>query len=129
MSIPGNEEKKINVEPTKSAYAARKAAIDCQFRSQEAMSKNPFFSDPAHVAKLSQTQAIIRDFFGSNIVDHYVNHRENRGKPFTTIKIKVSSFPNAGKRRKEAQYDAPLAALGVERINSVRSNSLLFRVR
>lgn len=129
MSIPGNEEKTINVEPTKSAREARAAVLDCQFRSQEAMSNNPFFSDPAHVAKLARTETIIRDFFGTSIVDHYVNHRENRGKPFTTIKIKVSNFPNASKRRKEAQYDAPLAALGVERINSVRSNSLLFRVR
>jgi hypothetical protein len=63
------------------------------------------------------------------MIDYYVNHRETRGNPFTAIKIIVSSFPNTSKSRKEEQYDDPLVALGVERVNSVRSNSLIFRVR
>jgi hypothetical protein len=127
--VPSKDEKTINAEPTKSAYAARAAAIDCRGRSNEALANNAFFRDPAHVAKLARTDAVLRDFFGTSIVEHYVNHRENRGKPFTTIKIKLSTFPRASAARKTAQYDAPLADLGVERITSKRTNSLLYRVR
>ena len=127
--VPSKDEKTINAEPTQSAYAARAAAIDCRGRSEWAKASNPFFSSPEHMAKLARTEAVLRDFFGNSIVEHYVNHRDNRGKPFTTIKIKVSNFPRASAARKMAQYDSPLADLGVERVNSKRTNSLLYRVR
>jgi hypothetical protein len=130
--LPTNQDEKIiHANPTRSAYAARKAAIDCAARSADAAENIPLFKDPAHLAKVETVKAIIKDFFPGTY-ELYVNHRtgSKSSGPFTTVKIMVTCFPsNVSKKRKQAQYDAPLDALGVERVNSVRTNSMLFRVR
>lgn len=131
MVPTSQDEKTIYTNPTRSAYAARKAAIECAARSADAAESIPLFKDPVHLAKVETVKAIVKDFLPGTY-EIYVNHRIGTKEtgPFTTVKVMVTCFPaNVSKKRKQAQYDAPLDALGVERINSMRTNSLLYRVR
>jgi len=118
----------IDVAVTSSVYAARAAAIDAVARSKAAAAANPgFFGNPAHQGKLDEVEAIIENFFDGH-GGIYRTHRENRGKPFTTVKVQSPRWPSKGKCR-NADYLDRLHALGVVVVLSKRSNSYLYHVR
>lgn len=87
-----------------------------------------FFSSVAHQDKVAQVQQIVSTFFKVR-KGMYVNHRANRGAPFTVIKVDNPEFPCMSQKQIDAQYREPLRALGVEILFSKASNSYLFRVR
>ena len=119
----------IDAETTHSIVAARGAAIDAIARSKQALRAHAdFFDNPAHQAKIKAVQDVVEGFFKVH-GGFYVNHRENRGKPFTTVKLVSPAWPKGGDRTKEASYLKPLRDMGVEIVFSKRSNSYLYHVR
>lgn len=127
MIMEDTEHKTINNHKFYGA-AAKFAAIDVDRRSCEAKNNNSLFSDPDHVLKVKMVQDIVRSFFPV-MKNMYVNHRENRGKSFTVVKVEQPNFPNhlSAEKRKKI-YRQPLEDLGVEIVFSKRSNSYLYRV-
>lgn len=87
-----------------------------------------FFESDAHQQKVAQVQQIVDTFFQVR-KGVYVNHRANRGAPFTVVKVDNPQFPRMSQKQMDAQYREPLKALGVEIVFSKASNSYLFRVR
>lgn len=106
------------------------AYIDAKVRSNFAARDNPdFFLDPDHIAKVNEVKAIVDRFFRikKNI---YVNHRANRGNPFTTVKVDNPQFPNSlTQSAKNVTYYKPLEKLGVEIVFSKSTNSYLYHVK
>lgn len=86
-----------------------------------------FFESDAHQQKIDQVREIVENFFTvcKNI---YVNHRANRGKPFTVVKVEKPQFPRMKQSEIDLLYREPLKALGVEIVFSKASNSYLFRI-
>lgn len=86
-----------------------------------------FFESDAHQQKIDQVREIVENFFKvcKNI---YVNHRANRGKPFTVVKVEKPQFPRMKQSEIDLLYREPLKALGVEIVFSKASNSYLFRI-
>lgn len=119
----------IETEITRSQFAARAAAIDAAHRSHEAACRNAdFFYSDVHQNKISAVEGIVSRFFTVNN-GIYRNHRANRGRPFTAIKVQDPKFPMVSWRRKQEEFVDPLTALGVEIVFSTQSNSYLFRIR
>lgn len=87
-----------------------------------------FFESDAHADKVAQVQQIVATFFPVR-KGMYVNHRANRGTPFTVVKVDNPQFPRMSTKQIDTQYREPLKALGVEIVFSARSNSYLYRVR
>ena len=123
-----SEDKVINALPTLWVVAAKHAAIDAQNRSAAAFNGNPFFSNPAHQAKIAAVQKIVEGFF----TEHdgiYINHRENKGKPFSVVKVDRPVWSNMSSAKIDTVYRKPLAALGVEIVFSKQTNSYLYRIK
>lgn len=87
-----------------------------------------FFASAAHEDKVAKVKQIVDTFFKVR-KGMYVNHRANRGQPFTVIKVDHPQFPRMSTKQIDAQYRQPLKALGVEILFSKASNSYLYRVR
>jgi hypothetical protein len=87
-----------------------------------------FFGSFVHQDKVAQVQQIVTTFFKVR-KGVYVNHRANRGAPFTVVKVDNPQFPRMSVKQIDAEYREPLKALGVEIVFSKASNSYLFRVR
>jgi hypothetical protein len=103
--------------------------MDARQRSLSAVIGNrAFFEDPQHQSRVRKVQDVVDNFFRIR-KGVYVNHRENRGRPFTTVKVDHPAFPNVSQRKKQEQFYAPLAAIGVEILRSNRTNSYILRVR
>lgn len=113
---------------TTAAFNAKWAAIDAQERNKDALASNAFFTSRQHQRKIAAVQQIVDGFFKVH-AGVYVNHRENRGKPFTTVKVAKPRFPAVGQARKQSDYLDPLRALGVEIVFSKQTNSYLYHVR
>lgn len=112
-----------------SASNARWAFADAQLGNQYALDAHPdFFGSQQHQERIARVREIVDGFFKirRNV---YVNHRGNRGKPFTTVKVDGPVFPNVSQQRKRDSYLDPLRALGVEIVFSKRTNSYLYHVR
>ena len=102
---------------------------DLQQKQAQAMqSHGALFESDAHVHKVDQVRVIVEAFFTVRKAV-YVNHRANKGKPFTVIKMEQPEFPRMSQARIDALYREPLKALGVEVVFSKASNSMLYRVR
>lgn len=86
-----------------------------------------FFESDAHQQKIDQVRDIVEKFFPvcKNV---YVNHRANRGKPFTVVKVEKPQFPRMKQSEIDACYREPLKVLGVEIVFSKVSNSYLYRI-
>jgi hypothetical protein len=97
-------------------------------QAQAMQSHVAFFESDAHVSKVDQVRDIVESFFQVRKAV-YVNHRANRGQPFTVIKVEQPEFPRMSQARVDTLYREPLKALGVEVVFSKASNSYLFRVR
>lgn len=125
MSI-SNPEREIDSNPSPNAV---RALLDARRRSDDAVVHNrAFFQDPQHQARIRAVQDVVDNFFRIR-KGVYVNHRENRGHPFSTVKVDGPVFPNVSPAQKQAQFYAPLQALGVEILRSGRTNSYILRVR
>jgi hypothetical protein len=105
---------------------AKAAAIDVKLKNQAANEKyQDKFCDPAHSAKVEAVTKIVKDFF--KVKEIFENQRENRGKPFTVIKVCNHIFPHVSLAEKARRFRNPLTELGVEPI-ATSTNSLLFRI-
>jgi hypothetical protein len=119
----------IETQTAQTRRAALGAAIDAQQRSKQALKSHAdFFLDPMHQSKLDAVEDIVNGFFKAHN-GIYRNHRENGGKPFSTIKVDRPSFPMMSQQRKKDLYLDPLRAMGVEIVFSKQSNSYIYRVR
>jgi len=115
------------VAGTPAGRNAAAAAIDVRERSNTAYQKHQdFFDDPDHVDRVVAVQKVLEDFF--TVKDIYINMRENRGKPFTVVKLTNQVFPRVSLSTKAREYRAPLEELGVEIVFSKGTNSYLYRV-
>lgn len=120
-------ERVIETLTAETMYEAKAAAIDAQRRSHLAAKTNLSFRTSAHTKKIALVQNIVSRFFPTYKAI-YVNHRENRGKPFTVVKVEAPFFPAVNQKDKEARYLKPLRDLGVEITFSKNSNSYLYRI-
>jgi hypothetical protein len=124
------DEREIETRPVAGSYEQSRAwAQDAQRRGRIAEQQNSaFFADPAHQDRVSQTQAIVQQFFGG--ARTYVNQRGINRRPFTVVKVERPLFPNhLTRQQREDQLYAPLRALKVEVVFAKGSNSYLFRIR
>lgn len=105
------------------------AAVDAMIRTADALEQHPlFFKDPAHMARVAEVEDIVRSYFTVHKA-MYKNHRVNRGRPFTVVKVERPVYPNhLSKAARAAAYEVPLANLGVEIVFSKNTSSYLFRV-
>lgn len=92
-----------------------------------AMSALPAFQKEEHIVKVEKVQDILKSFF-KVYKGFYVNHRFNRGKAFTVVKVDNPNFPHVNYAIKQATYANPLKELGVEVVFSNRTNSYLYRI-
>lgn len=114
----------INMHKASNGYAAR---IDAMVRSQNAFIEHADKFDSAHLAVVEEVRDIVNSFFTVKR-DIYVNHRANRGKCFSVVKVDKPDFPRMNTAAKQAAFYGPLAALGVEIVFSKNTNSYLFRI-
>lgn len=118
--------KTIDVE---SAPNPRGAVINARIRGAAARDAHKhFFNDPAHQQKVDQVIEIVDSFFKVK-KGMYVNPRDNRGQPFTAVKVDNPLFPAMKSAQVDSLFRKPLADLGVETLFSCRTNSYIFRVR
>lgn len=120
-----------DVKVLKGEHVQSHARVFADLRDNQALAlkqHDKFFNSAAHQDKIAQVQQIVDAFFPVR-KGMYVNHRANRGAPFTVVKVDNPEFPRMSKAQIDTQYREPLRALGVEIIFSARSNSYLFRVR
>jgi len=113
----------------RAAFNSLAATVDAQQRSEQALKDHPeFFNAPAHQKRINDVLDIVHRFFPiCNKV--YVNHRANRGKPFTAVKVERPTWPaKLSSNMVDDIYRKPLAALGVEIIYSKNTNSYLYHV-
>jgi hypothetical protein len=121
-------EKHASGNDTESPLAARAAFNDALDRSTLARKQHPQFFNRDHMQRVEDVRAIVDGFFPVK-ESLYVNHRANRGKPFSVVKVfNIGSWP--AKKNKQRDLYAPLAALGVFEVKlSQRGNHYNFSIR
>lgn len=114
-------------EPTTplAALAAYRDAVD---RSANDLVTYPRFFNRDHMARVQQVRDIVDGFFSVKSAI-YVNHRGNRGKPFSVVKVfDIGQWPV--KKDKQRDLYAPLQALGVYEVTlSKHGSHYSFRIR
>jgi len=123
------DEKTIHASPTSGTYAAIAARLDAQNRSNEAADANPdFFLSTDHQHRIDEVQAIVTGFLTSR-KGVYINHRQNRTRPFTVVKLDGVTWPaKATRAQAKKDFYEPLEKLGVAPVFSAQTNSYLFRI-
>lgn len=124
-----NDEKTIHASPTTDWQSAIAARLDAENRSDTAANENPdFFLSTNHQRRIGSVTSIVTSFITSH-KGCYVTHRQNRSRPFTTVKLAGVRWP-AKKTRAQSQQEfyEPLEQLGVTPIHSANTNSYLFRI-
>ena len=113
---------------TNNPMAARAAYNDALDRSALAFKQYPGFFNRDHLKRVQDAYAIINSFFPVK-ERLFINHRGNRGNPFSVIKVyDIGRWP-ANKNKQRDLY-APLAALGVFEVKlSQRGNNYNFSIR
>ena len=88
--------------------------LDADQRSLAAISRSPeFFGSAEHQHRIARVIQICSGFFRIK-GDTFVNHRDNRGRPFSTVKLSYCEFPNTmSSADKQRLYYQPLAELGI----------------
>ena len=119
-----NEENKVIA--TRKASNPVGALIDAR-KNNLAMSALPAFQKAEHIVKVEKVQDILKSFF-KVYKGFYVNHRFNKGKSFTVVKVDNPDFPQVNYDIKQAVYTNLLKELGVEVVFSNRTNSYLYRI-
>lgn len=103
------------------------AKLDAADRSAEALRQYPVMDETEHQSTVLEVFEIVDSFFPVK-KGIYINHRVNRGKPFTVVKVEQPRFPSVSFARKQAELRQPLEDLGVEILFSKNTNSYLFRI-
>jgi hypothetical protein len=103
------------------------AKLDAADRSAEALRQYPVMDETEHQSTVLEVFGIVDSFFPVK-KGIYINHRVNRGKPFTVVKVEQPRFPSMSFARKQVEFRQPLDALGVEILFSKNTNSYLFRI-
>jgi hypothetical protein len=116
------------ISMSRARWNAQAAAIDAKERSNAALEEHrDFFESPAHQEKIRQVCVIVEGFF-RDYRQIYVTHRDNRGRPFTSVKVEGPLWPSVSTQVKQQLYLDPLHRLGVEIIWSKSTNSYLYRI-
>lgn len=90
------------------------AAQDAEERSTKAFQENmAFFDSPQHQSNIDKVVDIVESFFVSKKAV-YINHRSNRNKPFTVVKVERPEFPRISFAKRAAGFRTPLTEMGVE---------------
>ena len=103
------------------------AIVDAHASSAQALAKYPQFFTPQHLLVVEEVRDLVDEFFTVR-KGLYVNHRENRGKPFSVVKVDGCTYPVVSKRTKEA-FLSRLAELKVQVTWSKATHSYLFRIQ
>jgi len=112
----------------RTAQAATHCRIDAAKRSNAALEQNDAFFDSDHLNRVEAAAKIVSAFFPVK-ADVYVNHRTNRGRPFSVVKVAgIGSWPSSKNKAKDLYQ--PLAALGMYEVHYMKnSNSYIYRIR
>ena len=113
---------------TQRASNPRAAVIDAHIRSADAVNAYPLFFNADHLQRVRDVAQILKDFFTVHNGLH-VNHRENRGKPFSVVKVSHVQWPRVSRVHKDRMYVKPIQDLGGEIVYSARTHSVLVRIR
>jgi hypothetical protein len=126
---PAMQSDDVKVLQTASHQPAARVFADLRENQAHALHTHAdFFQSFVHQDKVTQVKQIVEAFFHVR-KGIYVNHRANRGQPFTVIKVDNPQFPRMSAKQIDAQYRGPLKALGVEIIFSKASDSYLYRIK
>jgi len=111
-----------------SHTAAVHCCVDAAKRSRSAVNKHQKFFDSDHLNRVDAAKQMVVDFFPITS-DVYVNHRTNRGRPFSVVKVSnIGSWPSSKNKAKDLYQ--PLAALGMYEVHYMKnSNSYIYRIR
>lgn len=120
-------DKLIDSEPTTSTAHAQAAAIDVALRNREAEDSNPAFHKPEHVKRVKAVRDIATRFFTVREAI-YVNHRSNKKRPFSVVKVSRPQWPRVNNKTSDTAFYTPLKDLGVEIRFAPKTNSYLLRV-
>jgi hypothetical protein len=123
------DEQTIHHSPTFSIEAAIAATLDARARSDAAAEENPdFFLSTEHQRRIDAVTNIVTGFITTR-KGVYVNHRQNRGRPFTVVKLDGVRWPSRkGRAQAKKEFYEPLEQLGVTPVFSAQTNSYLFRI-
>ena len=103
---------------------------DATSRTVEALLAYPaFFEDPAHIARKDAVRQALYLRFGINGAGTiYENARENKGQPFSVLKLHNCTFGRQAKRNKQAfldTIDALIAAGGNIVLKNIKAGYLV----
>lgn len=118
----------INSNQTRDRDEARAAAINVAARSYSAKMDNPAFVSAEHEQRVEAAKLIARNFFTvrENI---FTNHRPNKGRPFTAVKVYRTQWPRVSPRVADAKFYQPLEKLGnIELLRDRNGTSHIIRV-
>lgn len=118
----------INSNETKNREEAKAAAINVAARSYSAKMNNPAFISAEHEQRVEAAKVIARNFFTvrENI---FTNHRPNKGRPFTAVKVYRTQWPQVSPKVADAKFYQPLEKIGnVELLRDRAGTSHIIRV-
>ena len=94
----------IHTNTTGGGMSAIAAKLDAENRSAAAFNAYPeFFTNPVHMKKVQEVCSILDGFFKTRKAT-YIVYRENRGKPFTSVKIEKPVFPAMSPAKKQELF-------------------------
>jgi hypothetical protein len=109
------DDKKINIRASINRLGAW---LDAKDKNAEAIRTYPdFVTKSDHLDKINRVKQILERFF--NDPDIYINHRINRGRPFTAIKVNHPYFNSERQRTARTELRAPIDRIaGTERVST-----------
>ena len=110
-----DKEKKLNIWASVNRLGAW---LDAKDKNAEAVKMYPdFIQKSSHLDKIYKVKKILETFF--NYPDIYVNHRINKGKPFTAIKVDHPYFNRQRQLTAKTELRAPIDKIpGTERVQT-----------
>lgn len=113
---------------TQSASNPQAALVNARERSAQALSDYPEFFSSSHLKRVKSAETILGDFFQIR-KGMYVNHRANRGQPFSVVKVDGVRWDAHMQKHKQQKYLKPIQDLGGEIVYAKGTNSVLVRIR
>lgn len=104
------------------------AVVDARERSAQALADYPEFFSNSHLKRVKTAETILEGFFRIR-KGIYVNHRANRGQPFSVVKVDGVRWDAHMQKHKQAKYLKPIQDLGGEIVYAKGTNSVLVRIR
>jgi hypothetical protein len=113
---------------SRSASNPQGAVIDAQQCSLAALENHPEFFNADHMQRVHEARDIVAAFFPICKGVH-VNHRANRGKCFSVVKVDHPQWPQVSFKTKQTRYVLPLQALGAQIVYTPHTHSVLIRIK